>query len=125
MRSGNPALGQNTFLDIGSGRVVSGSDQAMTLNGTVNKTGMLLLLIMVSAMYTWNLYTGPESMRRSCRCVLVGAIGGFIVALVTVFKKQWAPVTAPVYALLEGLPSAASRRCSKRAFPASSSRRSA
>lgn len=103
MRSGNPALGQNTFLDIGSGRVVSSSDQAMTLNGTVNKTGMLLLLIMISAMYTWSLYTGPESMSSITPLLLVGGIGGFIVALVTIFKKQWAPVTAPIYALLEGL----------------------
>ena len=103
MRSGNPALGQNTFLDIGSGRVVSSSDQAMTLNGTVNKTGMLLLLIMISAMYTWSLYTGPESMSAITPLLLIGGIGGFIVALVTIFKKQWAPVTAPIYALLEGL----------------------
>jgi uncharacterized YccA/Bax inhibitor family protein len=103
MRSGNPALGQNTFLDIGSGRVVSGSDQAMTLNGTVNKTGMLLLLIMISAMYTWSLYTGPESMSAITPLLLIGGIGGFIVALVTIFKKQWAAVTAPIYALLQGL----------------------
>jgi len=103
MRSGNPALGQNTFLDIGSGRVVSRDDQAMTLNGTVNKTGVLLLLIMVSAMYTWSLYTGPESMSAITPLLLAGGIGGFIVALVTIFKKQWAPITAPIYALLEGL----------------------
>lgn len=103
MRSGNPALGQNTFLDIGSGRVVSGSDQAMSINGTVNKTGMLLLLIMISAMYTWSLYTGPESMSAITPLLLIGGIGGFIVALVTVFKKQWAPVTAPIYSLLQGL----------------------
>jgi uncharacterized YccA/Bax inhibitor family protein len=103
MRSGNPALGQNTFLDIGSGRVVSGSDQAMSINGTVNKTGILLLLIMISAMYTWSLYTGPESMSAITPLLLIGGIGGFIVALVTIFKKQWAPVTAPFYALLEGL----------------------
>jgi uncharacterized YccA/Bax inhibitor family protein len=32
-----------------------------------------------------------------------GAIGGFIVALITVFKKTWSPITAPIYALLEGL----------------------
>ena len=81
MRSGNPALGQNTFLDIGSGRVVSGSDQAMSINGTVNKTGILLLLIMISAMYTWSLYTGPESMSAITPLLLAGGIGGFIVAL--------------------------------------------
>ena len=103
MRSGNPALGQNTFLDIGSGRVVSGSDQAMSINGTVNKTGMLLLLTMISAMYTWSLYTGPESMSAITPLLLIGGIGGFIVALVTIFKKQWAPVTAPIYSLLQGL----------------------
>jgi uncharacterized YccA/Bax inhibitor family protein len=32
-----------------------------------------------------------------------GAIGGFIVALITIFKKEWAPITAPLYAGLEGL----------------------
>jgi len=102
MRSGNPALGQNTFLDIGSGRVVDG-DQSMTLNGTVNRTGVLLLLIMISSAYTWSLYTGPQSMPAISPLLLAGGIGGFIVALVTIFKKQWAPVTAPIYALLEGL----------------------
>ena len=102
MRSGNPALGQNTFLDVGSGRVV-GNDGTMTLNGTVNKTGFLLLLIMVAAAYTWNRYTGPESAGALMPYLLVGAIGGLIVALITVFKKTWAPVTAPMYALLEGL----------------------
>ena len=102
MRSGNPALGQNTFLDVGSGRVV-GNDATMTLNGTVNKTGFLLLLIMVAASYTWSRYTGPESAGALMPYLLTGAIGGLIVALITVFKKTWAPVTAPVYALLEGL----------------------
>lgn len=102
MRSGNPVLGQNTFLDIGSGRVVE-TDHAMTLNGTVNKTGFLLLLILLSAMYTWSLFTGPESMPSITPLLLAGGIGGLVVGLVTVFKKQWAPVTAPIYALLEGL----------------------
>ncbi|MDY0023108.1 Bax inhibitor-1/YccA family protein [Arenimonas caeni] len=104
MRSGNPALNQNTFLDVGSGQVVSRDPgQVMTLNGTVNKTGLLLLMCVATAAYTWNLYTGPESMGMLMPYLLVGGIGGFIVALVTVFKKQWAPITAPLYALLEGL----------------------
>ena len=34
---------------------------------------------------------------------MVGGIGGFIVAMVTIFKKEWSPITAPIYALLEGL----------------------
>ena len=104
MRSGNPALNQNTFLDVGSGQVVSRDPgQVMTLNGTVNKTGLLLLMCVATAAYTWNLYTGPESMGVLMPYLLVGGIGGFIVAIVTVFKKQWSPITAPLYALLEGL----------------------
>ena len=102
MRSGNPALGENTFLDVGSGQLV-GSDRAMTLNGTVNKTGFLLVLITLSAAYTWSMTTGPAGAAAAFPYMVTGAIGGLILALITVFKKQWSPVTAPVYALLEGL----------------------
>lgn len=103
MRSGNPALNQNTFLDVGSGQVVSrDASQVMTLNGTVNKTGFLLLLAVATAAYTWSLFD-PMNPGAVMPWMLVGGIGGFIVAIVTVFKKTWAPVTAPMYALLEGL----------------------
>src|SRR5690606_28886083 len=104
MRSGNPALKESTFLDLGSGTVVSRSGEAMTLNGTVNKTGFLLLLTVLTAAFAWsqafdingNLAPGFQAY------VWGGAIGGFVLALVTVFKKQWAPVTAPLYAIVEG-----------------------
>ena len=102
VRSGNPALKESTFLDLGSGTVVSRDGGTMTLNGTVNKTGMMLLMLVATAAYTWSLYT-PENPGAVMPWLLVGGIGGFIVALVTVFKKTWAPVTAPLYALLEGL----------------------
>lgn len=103
MRSGNPALGENTFLDIGSGRVVSRDGSTMTLSGTVNKSGILLALILVTAAFVWGKYEGPESAAAIMPWVAVGGIGGFILAMITIFKKTWAPVTAPVYALLEGL----------------------
>ena len=103
MRSGNPALNSNTFLDIGSGQLVSQAPgEVMTLNGTVNKTGFMLLLLVATAAYTWSLFT-PENPGVVMPWLLVGGIGGFIVAMVTVFKKTWAPVTAPLYAALEGL----------------------
>src|SRR3546814_8160723 len=98
MLSGNPALNANTFLDASTGRVVSAGDNAMTINGTVNKTGLLLFLVLLTAGYTWSLYIGHESVGAIMPMVLVGAIGGFIVALVTVFKKTWAPITATLYA---------------------------
>lgn len=103
MRSGNPALGENTFLDIGSGRVVTRDGDAMTLNGTVNKSGILLALILVSASFVWSKYEGPQSAAAVAPWIMTGLIGGLVLALITVFKKTWAPVTAPVYAVLEGL----------------------
>ena len=103
IRSGNPALKESTFLDLGSGTVVSRGAGAMTLNGTVNKTAFLLLLTLVGAMYTWSLFFSSQGTANLMPYVLVGALGGFVVALVTMFKKTWASVTAPLYAALEGL----------------------
>ncbi len=52
MQSGNPALNKNTFLDAASGAIVSRDGEAMTLNGTVNKTGLLLILVLIGAMFS-------------------------------------------------------------------------
>ena len=105
MRSGNPALKESTFLDLGSGTVVSRPDQAMTLNGTANKTGLLLLLATLTGAWAWSQALTPtgEIAPGFGLYMWGGLIGGFVMALVTVFKKEWAPVTAPLYALLKGL----------------------
>lgn len=102
LRSGNPALNQNTFLDSSRGTVVS-RDGAMTINGTVNKTAFLLILVLVGAMYSWSQFDGPASMGAVYPLTIGGALGGFLFAMITIFKKEWSPFTAPVYALLEGL----------------------
>lgn len=103
MRSGNPALKESTFLDLASGTVVRGADSAMTLNGTVNKTGLLLLLTVITAAFAWNqIQFTPEGPVGAMPYVLGGALGGLVLALITVFKKEWAPVTAPLYAIVEG-----------------------
>jgi uncharacterized YccA/Bax inhibitor family protein len=95
MRSGNPVLGSTTFT--GLSRIGA---QAMTLQGTVNKTGVLLICVFATSLWTWNHVRAGNDAGPS---IAVGAIAGFVVAMVTVFKKNWAPVTAPIYALLEGL----------------------
>jgi uncharacterized YccA/Bax inhibitor family protein len=104
MRSGNPALKESTFLDLGTGSVVTRDGGTMTLNGTVNRTGILLLLAMLTAAFTWHQVLGPDGMPvpSTGMYALGGAIGGLVFALITIFKKEWAPVTAPLYALLEG-----------------------
>ncbi|MGH8040135.1 MAG: Bax inhibitor-1/YccA family protein [Stenotrophomonas sp.] len=104
MRSGNPALSESTFLDLASGSVVTSPDQVMTINGTVNKTGILLLLTVITAAFAWSQTIGADGLIAPGAMIYAigGAIGGLVLALVTVFKKEWSPVTAPMYALVEG-----------------------
>ena len=92
----NPALNAKTFENSSSS-----VGEAMTLQGTVNKTGFLLCCAAATAAWTWWLArTQPEAVAL---CMWGGLIGGLVFALVTIFKKEWAPVTAPIYALCEGL----------------------
>jgi uncharacterized YccA/Bax inhibitor family protein len=99
MKTSNPAFAGNTFTVNG---VAVGYGPTMTISGTVNKAGILMLLVLATAAWTWNQFftNGPAAVGGY---TMVGAFGGFIAAMVTIFKKQWAPITAPVYALLEGL----------------------
>ena len=90
MRSGNPALSAKTFKNA----VTTGTEK-MTIGGTVNKTAMSLLLLMATASYTW---TNP-----SPALMMFGLFGGLIMAIITIFKKTWAPYTVSGYALLKGL----------------------
>jgi uncharacterized YccA/Bax inhibitor family protein len=102
MKTSNPALGDKTFRDLANGGITDAAGH-MTLSGTVNKTGVLLLLTLATACYTWRLFAETRDMSSVGGLLAVGLFGGFIVAMVTIFKQQWAPITAPIYALLEGL----------------------
>jgi uncharacterized YccA/Bax inhibitor family protein len=95
LRSGNPTLNAKTFsgFDLTTGGT-------MTIMGTVNKTAFSLLLLMTTALFTWNMPLGDP---RANGLMIFGMIGGFILALITVFKHQWAKFTVPVYALMQGL----------------------
>jgi uncharacterized YccA/Bax inhibitor family protein len=100
MRTANPALRESVFTGAAHG--VRGD--TMTVNGTVNRTGFLILLVMVAAWYSWT-RTSPQPGGgvTGDPLIFAGAIGGFVVALITIFKKNLAPITAPIYAVLEGL----------------------
>ena len=92
MRSGNPALNSKTFS---STRNIS-NEQPMTIDGTVNKTALSLLLLMTSAIYTWN------NLELSFIYFLPIIISTFVLLLITIFNKRAAPYTVPIYCLLEG-----------------------
>ncbi|MCP3908810.1 MAG: Bax inhibitor-1/YccA family protein, partial [Oceanicoccus sp.] len=74
----------------------------MTLQGTVNKTGIMLFLALLTATWVWRQFLFLESSQISLY-LWGGAIGGFIAAMVAIFKPTTAPIVAPIYALLEGL----------------------
>ena len=105
MRTSNPALSGDAFRAEG----VAYGGESMTISGAVNKTGILVILCVLTAAWTWNRFFGAastspeEAMQTVALPVMAGGIGGFIVAMVTIFKKEWSAVTAPIYALLEGL----------------------
>ena len=97
MRTANPALSSKSFENL----VIT--DEKMTINGTVNKTALSLLILIVGAYYTWNLFYEQGDISAVYPWMIGGGIGGFIVALITIFKKNYAPITTPIYAFLEGL----------------------
>ena len=106
MKTSNPAFGQNTFSSFAQsqygGNLVDASAR-MSLSGTVNKTGILLLCAVATAAWTWNQFMQTHDLSFAGPAVLVGAFGGFIIGMVTIFKKEWSPITSPICALLEGL----------------------
>ena len=100
MRTSNPAFTSATFAIPAYG---AGTGQAMTISGAINRTGILLLCVLASAAWTWNQFFTTRDPASVSPYILIGVIGGLVMALVTAFKKEWSPVTAPAYALLEGL----------------------
>lgn len=113
MRTSNPVLNDNAFDQARNFEI----GENMTVQGTVNKTFALFALMIITASWVWTKFYAvaeplmegapyggsPQTPQFVTIAMIGGAIGGFIMALVTAFKKDWSPVTAPMYALLEGL----------------------
>lgn len=99
IKSSNPALGDKTFEDLQPALTAEGR---MTINGTINKTLILLVLALVPAAWVWDKFYkgGAEAVGN---WLLIAVIAGLVVAMVTIFKKTWAPFTAPLYAVVEGV----------------------
>ena len=93
MRSANPALNNNTFRNT---RRASG-EQAMSIDGTVNKTALSLLLVMTTAIYTWN------NPKIALALFWPITIFTFLLLMITIYNKKSAPITVPLYCLAEGL----------------------
>jgi uncharacterized YccA/Bax inhibitor family protein len=90
--------------------------EAMTLQGTVNKTGFLLFCVSGTAAWTWWI-AQSQTPQAALPWMMGGLIAGFIFSMVTIFKKEWSPVTASIYALCEGLALGGLSALLERAYP--------
>lgn len=101
IKSSNPALREDTFTKYAYS---TDRTEQMTVQGVVTKTALALLLVLLSAGYTWMKFYQSGGQAASISIFLwVGMIGGLILAIATAIKNEWAPVTTPFYALFEGL----------------------
>ena len=90
-RSGNPVLTSNAF------NLQSDYSDKMTIGGTVNKTFLTLMIVIGSAYYSWTYISVTNIL------VFPSLIGAFIIGIITVKKKIWAPITVPIYGVLKGI----------------------
>lgn len=94
-KSSNPVMSEKTFRSD-----TVAYTETMSLNGTIQKTGILLFITIAFGLFSWNQYfTNGAYMMM----MIGGAIGAFVLALVISFKSHLAKYLAPIYAALEGL----------------------
>ncbi len=104
-KSSNPVFG-NVFKQSYAGA----NQETMTIGGTMNKTVLMLVIVVFAALFTWSKFFAvynPELPQAATSAVsiwmIVGAIGGLITALITTFRPQSAAISAPIYAVFEGV----------------------
>ncbi len=104
MRSGNPALSDDTFSSSSyqdkpwwDGFDLADESTTMSIEGTAEKTGILLGIIILTALFT------AFSMPASAPLMILGFLGGFITAMVIIFSRSTNPVLICLYAAFEGM----------------------
>ncbi len=80
-RSGNPTLNENTFEQSG----YYNGHEAMTIGGTVNKSFMLLALLIGAAIVSWVMFFNGHDVFAF---MIGGAIGGFVLAIIISFAPK-------------------------------------
>lgn len=100
----NPILSEKTFEKTRQATAGEYSGDVMTMKGTINKSILLFITLLVPAAWIWWKMGGnPETAQGLTGWMIGSAILGFVLSLVIVFKKSWAPVIAPLYAAVEGV----------------------
>lgn len=100
MATANPAMDVDIYRRVARSESAS---TAMTLQGSAVKTGVLVVILLIAAGFTWSQTMAGGAAALSYGLLIAGSIGGLITAFVTVFFPRVSPITAPIYAALEGL----------------------
>jgi len=99
MRTGNPTLTVEHFHK----EAIARSTEKMTVQGTANKSIFLLsILILTAGLVALPMYMGM-AVGSVTTATIIGSVGSLIMVIVASVKKQWSPIIAPIYAVLEGL----------------------
>ncbi|KAJ51121.1 putative YccA/Bax inhibitor family protein [Clostridium tetanomorphum] len=75
-------------------------EEAMTINGTAFKAFILIMLVTISATFSYINFSMSEN---TIGIIGVSAITAFAISLITSFIPKISPVTAPIYAVSEGI----------------------
>ncbi|MCE0498808.1 MAG: Bax inhibitor-1/YccA family protein [Methylacidiphilales bacterium] len=101
MATSNPTLG--AFNRVGALGATFDTSGTMTLDGTINKAGILGFLLAMAFAFTWTgMAQAAQAGVPAEAPIMIGAIGGLIIAVIISFKPVVAPYLSPVYALVEG-----------------------
>lgn len=95
-RNENLVLNSRTFQRV-MGRKLNST---MTVRGAVNKTAILLIIVTISAIGGW--LTVSKVGLTGVVLAILASIAAMVVGWFTCVKMQAAPITAPLYAFLEG-----------------------
>ena len=97
MATANPAINDDLFRRAEMAPAATG---VMTIQGAVGKTVILVIILLAVAGFAW---TQAEAGVIGYGLLMAGLIGGFVIAMVTIFYPKASPITAPLYAVCEGL----------------------
>ncbi|MDR3329083.1 MAG: Bax inhibitor-1/YccA family protein [Prevotellaceae bacterium] len=101
LKTTSPAFGDRIFEKACSAAIAT--DSAMTVRGTIHKTLLLLLLAVLGASYTWQLYASAVNPGVVAPYMVGGLVGGLIFSLIAIFSPRRSVWAAPLYAVCEGL----------------------
>ena len=114
VKSGNPGLNDNTFASQPRAALAG---ERMTLQGAINKSFLLLVVLLAAALWPWSQFMATGDASVVSTSVMIGALGGLVLGIVISFKPTMATYLAIPYAGLEGLAVGGISALLERRFP--------